>query len=116
LVGTPTERTTTAGGRFAIATIRANTTYEETFFVEVTAFEREPRETLLTLAAGDSLSATGELKVRDFVDRQGRHWPTFELLAHRVMTPTPQPPVGEPAGTDPSTFMTRQEHSRSGNS
>ena len=87
IYGTPGERTSKAGTRFATAKIRVSMRGDETAWVNVVAFSTSAVDALLALGDGDSIAISGELKVGTYTDKAGVTKPSIDLVAHVVLTP-----------------------------
>lgn len=80
-------RTSSAGKRFATATVRAALRDGASVFVSIIAFDEAPVAALLALAAGDSVALAGELTPKVYTPKDGGEpRPSLDLLAHQVLT------------------------------
>ncbi len=86
LHGTPTERISKTGKPFALAKVRAAAGDGEILFVNVIAFDDAPVAALLGLGDGDSVALAGSLTPKVWVDREGQHRPSLDMVAHQVLT------------------------------
>ncbi len=66
--------------------VRAATDDGEFIICNVIAFNEAVRQTLLGLGDGDSLSLSGALTPKVWVDKQGKARPALDLIAHAVIT------------------------------
>lgn len=86
LFGTPVERTSKAGRRFATGKLRVAVADGESVFVSLVAFSGHVVTALLALTDGDSVALAGELKATAFTDKDGAARPSLDLVAHQVLT------------------------------
>ena len=84
--GQPAERTSKTGKPYAIAKVRAAAGDGESLFVNVIAFDDAPVAALLGLGDGDSAALSGSLTPKVWVDREGQHRPSLDMVAHQVLT------------------------------
>ena len=66
--------------------VRAATDDGEFIICNVIAFNEAVRQTLLGLGDGDSLSLSGALTPKVWIDKQGKARPALDLIAHAVIT------------------------------
>ncbi len=71
---------------FVTCRVRATAGDGESIFVNVIAFDDTVRETLEALDDGDSVSLTGALTPKTWIDRQGNAKPALDMVAHGVLT------------------------------
>jgi single-stranded DNA-binding protein len=86
IFGTPAERTSKNGNKFATAKVRV-AVRESSLFVNVIAFSSTAVTALLALGDGDSVSLSGELTAKTYVDKDNNPQPSLDLLAHAVLSP-----------------------------
>ena len=86
IVGQPLERTGKTDKPYALAKVKAATGEGEMLIVNVIAFDDAPVHALLGLRDGDSVSLSGSLTPKVWMDRDGVSRPSLDLIAHRVLT------------------------------
>jgi single-stranded DNA-binding protein len=86
LFGKPQARTSKSGNSFATAKVRTPMPNGESTFVNVIAFSNTAKAALLALGDGDSVAIAGELKVSIYTGQDGVAKPSFDLVAHAVLT------------------------------
>ena len=86
LMGDASRRVDKAGRGYVVARALARNRADEEFIVNVIAFDEAPGAALLALADGDALTLTGALTPKVWVDKQGVHRPSLDLIATRVMS------------------------------
>ena len=86
LMGDVSRRTDKTGGSFTVARVLARNKADEEFIVNVIAFDAVASALLLALADGDALSLSGSLTPKVWVDKQGNHRPSLDMIATQVMT------------------------------
>ncbi|MGE8320833.1 MAG: single-stranded DNA-binding protein [Comamonas sp.] len=84
--GQPAERTSKTGKPYALAKVRAASGDGESLFVNVIAFDDAPVAALLGLGDGDSVALSGSLTPKVWVDREGQHRPSLDMVVHQVLT------------------------------
>ncbi|MEZ5705923.1 MAG: single-stranded DNA-binding protein [Burkholderiaceae bacterium] len=85
LMGDAVRRLDRAGHNYVVARVLARNRGDEEFIVNVIAFEDAPGEALLGLSDGDALSLAGALTPKVWVDKQGNHRPSLDMVTHRVL-------------------------------
>lgn len=85
LIADPVQRTTSAGGRFATASVRTGAG-SESVLIGLATFSDSAAAKLLALRKGDSLAASGVLELNVWTDREGRERRDWRLTANQVMT------------------------------
>lgn len=86
LHGAPESRIDRHNQPFAVARVRASASEGENLFVNVIAFDTEVVDGLLALGDGDSVALSGSLTPRVWIDKQGNHRPSLDMVAHQVVT------------------------------
>ena len=86
IFGQPAERTSKAGKPCALATVRAAAADGEILFVNVIAFDDAPVTALLGLGDGDSVALSGSITPKVWVDRDGQHRPSLDMVVYQVLT------------------------------
>ncbi len=86
LMGDASRRVDKAGRGYVVARALARNRADEEFIVNVIAFDEAPGAALLALADGDALTLAGALTPKVWVDKQGVHRPSLDLIATRVMS------------------------------
>jgi single-stranded DNA-binding protein len=86
LYGTAQVRAGQHGTHFVTCRVRATAGDGESIFVNVIAFDDIVRETLEALDDGDSVSLTGSLTPKTWIDKQGNVKPALDMVAHGVLT------------------------------
>jgi hypothetical protein len=86
LMGDASRRVDKAGRTYIVARALARNRADEEFIVNVIAFDDAPGAALLALADGDALTLAGALTPKVWVDKQGVHRPSLDLIATRVMS------------------------------
>ena len=86
IYGDPEQRRGKGEIPFVVAKVRAATNEGETLFVNVIAFDDEPRCALVDLRDGDSVAIAGSLIPKVWTDKQGNTKPALDLIARRVLT------------------------------
>ncbi|GHU03549.1 hypothetical protein FACS1894158_02200 [Betaproteobacteria bacterium] len=86
LHGKPAQKTGQSGKPFVTAKVRAQAGSGETVFVNVIAFSETVGAALLALDDGDSVSMSGVLTPKAWIDRQGEAKPALDLVAHSLTT------------------------------
>jgi hypothetical protein len=86
LMGDASRRVDKAGRGYVVARALARNRADEEFIVNVIAFDEAPGAALLALADGDALTLVGALTPKVWVDKQGVHRPSLDLIATRVMS------------------------------
>ncbi|MDM7949391.1 single-stranded DNA-binding protein [Hydrogenophaga sp.] len=86
LMGDASRRIDKAGRTYIVARALARNRADEEFIVNVIAFDDAPGAALLALADGDALTLAGALTPKVWVDKQGVHRPSLDLIATRVMS------------------------------
>jgi hypothetical protein len=86
LMGDASRRIDKAGRTYIVARALARNRDDEEFIVNVIAFDDAPGAALLALADGDALTLAGALTPKVWVDKQGVHRPSLDLIATRVMS------------------------------
>jgi single-stranded DNA-binding protein len=86
LYGAAQVRTGQHGTHFVTCRVRATAGDGESIFVNVIAFDDAIREALEALDDGDSVSLTGALTPKTWVDKQGNVKPALDMVAHGVLT------------------------------
>lgn len=86
LMGEASRRVDKAGRTYVVARVLARNKMDEEFIVNVIAFDEAPSAALLGLADGDALSLAGALTPKVWVDKQGNHRPSLDMIANQVMT------------------------------
>ena len=71
---------------FVVARVKASGGEGESVFVNVIAFEAPVCEQLLVLGDGDAVALSGSLTPRVWTDKQGKHRPALDMVAHQVLT------------------------------
>ncbi|CAJ0797235.1 single-stranded DNA-binding protein [Ralstonia holmesii] len=84
--GTAEERTGKSGKAFVTAKVRVAGGDGETLFVNVITFSRTVGDALLALDDGDSVSLSGSLTPKAWMDRNGETRPALDMVAHAVLT------------------------------
>lgn len=84
--GQPVERASKTGKPYVIAKVRAAAGDGDGVVVNVIAFDDAPMAALLGLGDGDSLALSGSLTPKVWVDREGQHRPSLDMVAHQVLT------------------------------
>ncbi|AOV16581.1 single-stranded DNA-binding protein [Acidihalobacter aeolianus] len=87
LCGKPQQRTSNAGKSFATCRVRTTTGDGNSVFVNAIAFASDVCASLLALADGDSVSLSGPLTPKAWMDKAGEPRPALDLVAHAVLTP-----------------------------
>jgi hypothetical protein len=85
LMGDVVRRLDRAGRNYVVARVLARNRGDEEFIVNVIAFDDGPGEALLAMGDGDALSLAGALTPKVWVDKQGNHRPSLDMVAHRVI-------------------------------
>ena len=87
IYGTPAEKTSgKTGKRFVTAKVRTAAGDGESLFVHVIAFDDRVCAGLLALGDGDSVSLSGALTPKVWVDKNGQARPALDLVAHGLLT------------------------------
>ena len=86
LMGDASRRIDKAGRTYIVARALARNRADEEFIVNVIAFDDAPGAALLALADGDALTLAGSLTPKVWLDKQGVHRPSLDLIATRVMS------------------------------
>ena len=86
LHGKPAQRVGQSGKAFVTAKVRTPTASGETVFVNVIAFSESVGASLLALDDGDSVSISGALTPKAWIDRSGEAKPSLDLVAHALLT------------------------------
>jgi hypothetical protein len=86
LMGDASRRIDKAGRTYIVARVLARNRADEEFIVNVIAFDDAPGAALLALADGDALTLAGALTPKVWVDKQGVHRPSLDLIATRVLS------------------------------
>ena len=86
LMGDASRRIDKAGRTYIVARALARNRADEEFIVNVIAFDDAPGAALLALADGDALTLAGSLTPNVWLDKQGVHRPSLDLIATRVMS------------------------------
>lgn len=86
LMGDASRRIDKAGRTYIVARALARNRADEEFIVNVIAFDDAPGAALLALADGDALTLAGALTPKVWLDKQGVHRPSLDLIATRVMS------------------------------
>ncbi|MNT35277.1 hypothetical protein D3C72_1712990 [compost metagenome] len=86
IFGQPAERTSKAGKPFALAKVRAAAADGEILFVNVIAFDDATVTALLGLGDGDSVALSGSITPKVWVDRDGQHRPSLDMVVYQVLT------------------------------
>lgn len=84
--GKPAERTGQSGKQFVTAKVRAAAGDGESLFVNVIAFDGDAQAALLALEDGDSVSLSGVLTPKVWMDKSGEARPALDMVAHVVLT------------------------------
>ena len=82
----PEQRTGASRKTFVTAKVRVSTSAEESIFVSVICFDRNPCTALLALSEGDSVSISGAMTPKVWQDKSGAARPALDLVAHAVLT------------------------------
>lgn len=85
--GQTAQRTSKSGKPFVTCKVRVAGADGLTLMVSVIAFDTQPCRTLLELADGDSVSISGALTPKVWIDKQGAAHPQIDVVAHQVLTP-----------------------------
>ncbi len=85
LLAAPVQRQTSAGSRFATATVRTGAG-SKSVLTGLATFSESTVDKLLGLKKGDSLAATGVLEMKVWSDREGRERRDWRLTASQVLT------------------------------
>lgn len=86
MMGDASRRVDKAGRSYVVARALARNKLDEEFIVNVIAFDEAPSAALLALADGEALTLSGALTPKVWMDKQGNHRPSLDLVAAQVMT------------------------------
>jgi single-stranded DNA-binding protein len=86
MYGSAEERSGQAGSAYVTCKVRAATDDGDTIMCNVIAFNDKVRQALLALNDGDSVSLSGALTPKVWVDKQGKPRPAIDLIAHQILT------------------------------
>lgn len=86
LHGKPAQRVGQSGKAFVTAKVRTPTANGDALFVNVIAFSESMGAALLALDDGDSVSISGALTPKAWIDRSGEAKPSLDMVAHALLT------------------------------
>lgn len=113
IYGTPAEKTSgKTGKRFVTAKVRAAAGDGESLFVNVIAFDGSVCAGLMALSENDSVSLSGALTPKVWVDKNGQARPALDLVAHGLLTSyhvTRKRKAMQPADQDDAKAPRRQQ-------
>lgn len=82
----PIKRDGKNGNHFATTLVRVPVKDGDSMIVSVIAFDEAVMDGLLRLNEGDSISLSGELQPKVFIDKQGEPRPSCDFVAHGLLT------------------------------
>ncbi|MFZ6691988.1 single-stranded DNA-binding protein [Undibacterium sp. SXout20W] len=86
IYGRADERSGQGGSLYVTCKVKAMTDEGDTLICNVIAFNDKARSTLLDLEDGESISLSGALTPKVWIDKQGKARPAIDLIAHVVMS------------------------------
>ena len=86
LYGQPAERIDKTGKPYVVAKVRAIPTDGEPILVNVIAFDATSCTALLHLSEGDSVALAGSITPRVWVDKEGQHRPSLDMVASQILS------------------------------
>lgn len=86
LFGIAEERNGQAGSAYVTCKVRAATDDGDLIICNVIAFNDKLRSALLALDDGDSLSLSGAVTPKVWIDKQGKARPALDMVAHAIIS------------------------------
>ena len=86
LYGRAEERSGQSGSLYVTCKVRAMTDDGDTLMCNVIAFNDQIRSLLLSLDDGESISLSGALTPKVWIDKQGKPRPAIDLIAHAAIS------------------------------
>ncbi|MFZ6849110.1 single-stranded DNA-binding protein [Undibacterium sp. RuRC25W] len=86
LYGRADERSGQGGSLYVTCKVRAMTDDGDTLMCNVITFNDHVRRVLLALEDGESISLSGALTPKVWIDKQGKPRPAIDLIAHTAVS------------------------------